>query len=65
MRSYLGTSNINNIAPWVHGAFTLKANLECCVTENNDHRGEWDTFKNYTPEVEISFSQYWLPERGI
>ncbi|CAK2035204.1 hypothetical protein VCRA2114O421_360001 [Vibrio crassostreae] len=22
MRSYLGTSNINNIAPWVHGAFT-------------------------------------------
>jgi hypothetical protein len=23
MRSYLGTSNINNIAPWVHGAHTL------------------------------------------
>ena len=23
MRSYLGTSNINNIAPWVHGAFTI------------------------------------------
>ncbi len=22
MRSYLGTSNINNIAPWVHGAHT-------------------------------------------
>jgi hypothetical protein len=25
MRSYLGTSNINNIAPWVHGAFTENA----------------------------------------
>ncbi|ABU71606.1 hypothetical protein M892_00295 [Vibrio campbellii ATCC BAA-1116] len=24
MRSYLGTSNINNTAPWVHGAHTLK-----------------------------------------
>ena len=24
MRSYLGTSNINNIAPWVHGAHTVK-----------------------------------------
>ena len=23
MRSYLGTSNINNIAPWVHGAHTF------------------------------------------
>ncbi|ABU75024.1 hypothetical protein M892_28325 (plasmid) [Vibrio campbellii ATCC BAA-1116] len=22
MRSYLGTSNINNTAPWVHGAHT-------------------------------------------
>ena len=25
MRSYLGTSNINNIAPWVHGAFTFNS----------------------------------------
>ncbi|MGR4992028.1 hypothetical protein ACPV3U_20885, partial [Vibrio rotiferianus] len=24
MRSCLGTSNISKIAPWVHGAFTLK-----------------------------------------
>lgn len=55
---YIGCANKDKIGE-------LKVNLECCVTENNDHRGEWDTFKNYTPEVEISFSQYWLPERGI
>lgn len=24
MHSYLGTSNINNIAPWVHGAHTVE-----------------------------------------
>lgn len=24
MRSCLGTSNISHIAPWVHGAFTIK-----------------------------------------
>ncbi|WP_305842466.1 nucleotide pyrophosphohydrolase [Photobacterium leiognathi] len=43
MHSYLGTSNINNIAPWVHGAFTLKQQLRAFAEQRN-----WDQF--HTPK---------------
>ncbi|SNX49877.1 hypothetical protein VTH8203_03525 [Vibrio thalassae] len=40
MRSYLGTSNTNNIAPWVYGADTeeLQKELDEWMDYYNNHR---------------------------
>ncbi|MEQ4788398.1 hypothetical protein ABN070_17200, partial [Morganella morganii] len=39
MHSCLGTSNTNNIAPWVHGADTKKSGLVICCPISTSIRG--------------------------
>ncbi|USD32591.1 MULTISPECIES: AHH domain-containing protein [Vibrio] len=57
-KPYIGCANKGKIGE-------LSKSITPCENKKNDHSGEWDEFKSYTPEVQISFGTSWSPKREI
>ena len=55
---YIGCANSGKIGE-------LAKQIKPCEHGKNGHKGEWDEYKRYTPEVPISFGTDWVPKRTI
>ncbi|MFL7034935.1 putative quinol monooxygenase [Vibrio lentus] len=71
MRSYLGTSNINNIAPWVHGAFTefyaeCKQKSEGILTATREEAGclRFELYENQAKD-QLILVENWADQAAL
>ncbi|WP_234352379.1 hypothetical protein [Vibrio harveyi] len=68
MRSYLGTSNINNIAPWVHGAHTFLSIVYPKISFDYDALGRMQYHPDFHPNHGLPWKtteQKYLIERYV